>query len=166
MSGYDNYVYSPMQTVLSPICRQVPRYIYVGQNNTRIPIFTANIITLARTFLVVPIAWSLKTDYNMTAFWCIIFHDFLDHLDGIVAKVQRVTYPNHDDPLLGGFLDAFCDKIVNVLSLWTILQTSDFSAATGSELFMMLLVCYSVMAYEIVIGIVRVEDFFKATYYK
>jgi phosphatidylglycerophosphate synthase len=102
----------------------------------------------------------------MTAFWCIIFHDFLDHLDGIVAKVQRVTYPNHDDPLLGGFLDAFCDKIVNVLSLWTILQTSDFSAATGSELFMMLLVCYSVMAYEIVIGIVRVEDFFKATYYK
>jgi hypothetical protein len=26
----------------------------------------------------------------------------LDHLDGIVAKVQRQIYPNHDDPLLGG----------------------------------------------------------------
>lgn len=60
MSGYDNYVYTPMQIILSPICQRIPRYIYLGQNNTKIPIFTANLITLARTFLVIPIAWSLK----------------------------------------------------------------------------------------------------------
>ena len=100
------------------------------------------------------------------AFWCVVFHDFLDHLDGIVAKVQRVTYPNHDDPILGGFLDAFCDKIVNVISLWTILQTADLGETSGYEKFMCLFVCYTVISYETVIGIVRVEDYFKAQFKK
>ena len=59
MNGYDNYVYSPLQKCLSPIVRVVPRYVYLGQG-TKIPIFTANIVTLARTFLVLPIAWFLK----------------------------------------------------------------------------------------------------------
>ena len=41
----------------------------------------------------------------------ILLNDCLDHLDGIVAKVQRQVYGPVDDPLLGGFLDAFCDKV-------------------------------------------------------
>ena len=41
----------------------------------------------------------------------VLLHDFLDHLDGIVAKVQRRVLGNVDDPLLGGFMDAFCDKV-------------------------------------------------------
>ena len=40
-----------------------------------------------------------------------ILNDCLDHLDGIVAKAHRKKYGNIDDPLLGGFLDAFCDKV-------------------------------------------------------
>ena len=79
------------------------------------------------------------------AFLCVVYHDFLDHLDGIVAKVQRVTYPNHDDPLLGGFLDAFCDKIVNVLSIWTILQFTDFQNAGTYDSLVYLILCYTVM---------------------
>ena len=41
----------------------------------------------------------------------IIFHDFLDHVDGIVAKVHRDHYGKVDNPILGSFLDAFCDKV-------------------------------------------------------
>lgn len=40
-----------------------------------------------------------------------LLHDFLDHVDGMVAREQRHIYGNIDDPLLGGFLDAFCDKV-------------------------------------------------------
>jgi hypothetical protein len=100
------------------------------------------------------------------AFACVIFHDFLDHLDGIVATVQRVTYPGHDDSLLGGFLDAFCDKIVNVFSLWTIIQTVDLAenAVSDVPLLVFLAVCYGVIAYEVVIGVVRVEDYFLAKF--
>lgn len=109
---------------------------------------------------------SKRYDYNFMAFMCVVFHDFLDHLDGIVAKVQRVTYPNHDDPTLGGFLDAFCDKIVNVLSLWTIIQSTNFDLLTRNESIVYLFVCYGVIAYESVIGIVRVQDFFLAKFKK
>lgn len=105
-----------------------------------------------------------RYDYNFLAFLCVVYHDFLDHLDGIVAKVQRNTYPNHDDPILGGFLDAFCDKIVNVLSIWTILQTTNFELLSSNESILFLVVCYGVMSYEIIIGIVRVDDFFMAKF--
>jgi hypothetical protein len=95
---------------------------------------------------------------------CVVYHDFLDHLDGIVAKVHKVTYPNHDDPILGGFLDAFCDKIVNVLSIWSILIFVQFDQLSSYEAFYLLAICYGVMAYETVIGIVRVQDFFLAKF--
>ena len=47
----------------------------------------------------------------MTACALVVFHDFLDHLDGIVAKVQRKVFGPVDDPVLGGYLDAVCDKV-------------------------------------------------------
>lgn len=47
----------------------------------------------------------------------IVLHDFLDHVDGIVAKVHRRVHGNVDDPLLGGFMDAFCDKVGVVFRL-------------------------------------------------
>ena len=53
-----------------------------------------------------------RNGYFISACLLIVLHDFLDHLDGIVAKVQRKMYgPRSSDPLLGGFLDAFCDKV-------------------------------------------------------
>lgn len=58
MSGYDDYVYTPLQVCLSPVCRVVPRYLSLG--GRKVPIFTANIVTLSRTFLILPIAWFLK----------------------------------------------------------------------------------------------------------
>ena len=93
---------------------------------------------------------------------CVVFHDFLDHLDGIVAKVHKTKYPDMDDPLLGGFLDAFCDKIVNVISIWTIIQSINFDLTTFNQSIIFLFVCYGVCIYEIIIGIVRVQDYFNA----
>lgn len=43
-----------------------------------------------------------------------ITNDVLDHIDGIVAKAQRQIYGNIDSPLLGAFVDAFCDKVCNI----------------------------------------------------
>lgn len=97
---------------------------------------------------------------------CVVFHDFLDHLDGIVAKVHRVTYPGQDDPLLGGFLDAFCDKIVNVLSIWTIMQYTDFASTSTLQTSIYLFLCYAIIGYETVIGVVRVQDYFLASFKK
>ncbi len=93
-----------------------------------------------------------------------MFHDFLDHLDGIVAKIQRQTYPNHDDPILGGFLDAFCDKIVSVISILTIIQIVSFDKSSGLEVAAFILLSYAVVAYETLIGIIRVQDFFLAIF--
>ena len=101
---------------------------------------------------------------NWMAFWCVVYHDFLDHLDGIVAKVHRVKYPNQDDPLLGVFLDAFCDKIVNVFSLWTIIQVIHLNEIFTFDTLILLGICYGVIVYEVVIGVVRVEDFFLARF--
>ena len=97
---------------------------------------------------------------------CVVFHDFLDHLDGIVAKIHRVVYPDQDDPLLGGFLDAFCDKIVNVLSIWTIIQYTDFSSVRIYQIVFYLFICYIVICYETIIGVVRVQDYFLASFKK
>ena len=52
-----------------------------------------------------------RYNWNMSACALVVFHDFLDHLDGIVAKVQRKVYGPVDDPVLGGYLDAVCDKV-------------------------------------------------------
>ncbi len=94
-------------------------------------------------------------------FLCVVLHDFLDHLDGIVAKCHKISYPNHDDPLLGGFLDAFCDKIVNVFSLWSIIQCIELNKSVSStQTLIFLMICYGVIAYEAVLGIVRVQDFY------
>lgn len=158
MTLYDKKIYSPLQTALNPIVEKIPR------NFNNFPLFTANNITFLRTLLIIPIAWFLKYDFNYCAFLMVVLHDFLDHLDGIVAKVHSRIHPNEDDPKLGGFLDAFCDKIVNIISLLSILQTAQFHS------FMMALSCailfYAVIGFETKLGIVRVQDFFAVKYNK
>lgn len=93
----------------------------------------------------------------------VLFHDFLDHVDGIVAKVHKRVYGDGiDDPLLGGFMDAFCDKIVNVFSLWTILQETNFEQTSLVVSLAFVLLCYTIIGLETAIGVVRVQDYFQA----
>ena len=99
----------------------------------------------------------------MLACLLVLFHDFLDHVDGIVAKVHKRVYgENIDDPLLGGFMDAFCDKIVNTICLWTILQETHFEQTSIFITIGFVILCYTIIALETAIGIVRVQDYFYA----
>ncbi|KAH9515704.1 hypothetical protein Btru_011767 [Bulinus truncatus] len=161
---YDKYMYSPLQVTLWPLVEKVPRSVSLG--GQEVNVFTANIVSWSRTVLAVPIAFSLKHNLYWTGFWLVMFHDFLDHLDGIVAKVQKQKYGQVDDPLVGGFMDAFCDKIVNVLSLWSILMVTDFSQMTWMQTAVYVLACSLIIGYEFTLGIVRVQDFFRAYYFR
>ena len=58
--------------------------------------------------------YSDRYQYHVAAFSLVIVHDFLDHVDGIVAKAHRQMFGQIDDPLLGGFMDAFCDKVITL----------------------------------------------------
>lgn len=139
MDLYDQLLYTPLQTSLTPVVCKIPRTLVVG--NKTYTIFTANIVSYTRTILVIPIAVCLKYvrlantpslifiamynlewclnccyvryQYHTTAFLLVALHDFLDHVDGIVAKAHRQMFGQVDDPLLGGFMDAFCDKVLN-----------------------------------------------------
>jgi len=158
---YDEYVYTPMQKLLTPVVLLVPRDITI--NHTTVTIFTANIVTYSRTLLVIPIAYCLKFNYFVSAAVLVAFHDFLDHLDGIVAKAQKKVGYN-DDPLFGAFLDAFCDKIVITTSLWTILFATNYETMDILSLLIYLFTILTLIAYEIAIGSTRVGDYFYARY--
>ncbi|CAF1157633.1 unnamed protein product [Adineta ricciae] len=159
---YDLYMYTPLQIHLSPYMARIPRFVQIADRT--ITIFNANIVTYSRTLLIIPIAWCLKYNYPVCASILVLFHDFLDHVDGIVAKVQKRIYgDNIDDPLLGGFMDAFCDKIVNVFCLWTILQETYFEETSSLLSISFVLLCYTIIGLETAIGVVRVQDYFYAT---
>ncbi|RUS71299.1 hypothetical protein EGW08_020942 [Elysia chlorotica] len=55
---YDEYMYSPLQATLWPVVAALPRSLTVDGRS--FDVFTANIVSWSRTFLVIPIAWSLK----------------------------------------------------------------------------------------------------------
>ncbi|XP_013385612.1 uncharacterized protein LOC106155363 [Lingula anatina] len=159
---YDIYIYTPIERFTSPVVSRIPRYITFGEH--QYVVFSANIVSWVRTLLVVPIAIYLKCGHFSTCFWLVILHDYLDHVDGIVARVQREHYGPVDDPILGGFMDAFCDKIVNVFALWTILLVSDFSLLTPAQCWVLFLSCAVIIVYEFTLGVVRVQDYFHAHY--
>ncbi|KAL6056313.1 CDP-alcohol phosphatidyltransferase [Balamuthia mandrillaris] len=158
---YDLYVYSPLQTGITPLVKRVPRSVRLSGREYFV--FTANIVTLSRTLLVIPIMGCVKAEAHWAAFLLVLLHDFLDHLDGIVAVAHR-DMGYSADPLLGSFLDAFCDKVVNVFAIWGLLMATDYSGMSVVGLVSYLGICGSVIAYEIAIGLVRVEDFYYSRY--
>jgi hypothetical protein len=60
-------------------------------------------------------------------------------------------------------MDAFCDKIVNVFCLWTIIQETNFQHTSLSASIAFVLVCYTIIGLETAIGVIRVQDYFTAT---
>ncbi|XP_061188634.1 uncharacterized protein LOC133196791 [Saccostrea echinata] len=162
MDLYDKLLYSPLQTSLLPVVSKIPRTLVIG--NKTYTVFTANIVSYTRTFLVIPIAICLKYQCHMTAFLLVVLHDFLDHVDGIVAKAHREMFGQVDDPLLGGFMDAFCDKIVNVFALWSVLMVTEFGTFSMFESCLYVGACGIIIFYEFILGVVRVQDYFRAYY--
>ena len=58
----------------------------------------------------------------------------------------------------------FSYQVVNVFSLWTILLLTDFSSMGCYQSLLYLGVGMAVIGYEAVLGVVRVQDYFKAKY--
>eukprot|EP00128_Syssomonas_multiformis_P015188 Colp12_sorted_trinity150504_noHs@1837 len=155
MTLYDKHVYTPLQVHCSPLVQKIPRSV------NGVDVFTANIVTYARTGLFIPIGFLLRNEYYFTACLMVMLHDFLDHLDGIVAKVHK-SMGFVDDPLLGCFLDAFCDKIVCCFSFWTILVLTKFELMTWTQSLIYMGFIFGIFAYEVALGVVRVQDYFYA----
>lgn len=58
VKSYELFYYKPLENLLLPWLSRIPRSIEIREKN--VIIFTANSVTYARTFLLIPIAWSLK----------------------------------------------------------------------------------------------------------
>ncbi len=79
-------------------------------------------------------------------------------------KQVHKQFGYQDDPRIGSFLDAFCDKIVICTSLWTVLLLTDYSRIMDSFSGLMYLgICCTIIVYEVILGIVRVQDYYGST---
>ena len=102
-----DYYHKMINDIFAPIVKIIPRKIF------NYNFFTANNITYFRCVMGLFINILIYYKINYVSFYLIFFHDFLDHLDGIVARIQTEMGTNlEDDKDYGAFIDAQCDKIV------------------------------------------------------
>eukprot|EP01138_Halocafeteria_seosinensis_P013824 gb/GECG01014116.1/.p1 GENE.gb/GECG01014116.1/~~gb/GECG01014116.1/.p1 ORF type:complete len:276 (+),score=10.42 gb/GECG01014116.1/:1-828(+) len=142
-----------LHEICCPLFEKVPRTI------GGYTVFTANIVTYSRTLLVIPIAYCMRM--NLTGWACllVLWHDTLDHVDGIVAKAQ-INVGYKDDSQWGSFVDAFCDKIVFIFSLWTILIVLGYEREPVWLSWFIISVSAALIFYEFAIGAIRVNDYY------
>ena len=79
-----------------------------------------NLITLLSLLTFIPIY--LLTNIYLRGFLC-LFHDFLDRLDGSMARVYSYKKLARDE-LFGSYLDAICDKIYVIFIYYFIIKDS------------------------------------------
>jgi cardiolipin synthase len=70
------------------------------------PLNLANLITIGRLLLVVPLVWLIVNDHVQAAFWVFVVAGISDALDGYIAK----TFDRKTD--LGAILDPLADKVL------------------------------------------------------
>ena len=160
--AHDAY-YDAVMKLCTPFCAAMPRDVSI--RGKRITVFTANIVTYARGLLAIPIVLGMKYDYLWTASFLVMFHDFLDHLDGVVAKQQaRDGRSKGDDGAFGAFLDAQMDKFVFCLCLWSFLLLTNYSSGSPALHTVVVLTSAVLFALELSIAVVRTADYFEAKY--
>lgn len=71
---------------------------------TRSPVNLANLITVARLLLVVPLIWLIATERLQAAFWLFLAAGVSDAVDGYIAKRFNSR------TALGAYLDPLADK--------------------------------------------------------
>jgi len=160
LDAHDWY-YDQVMNICTPFCAKMPRDINIL--GFQLTIFTANIVTYARGMLVFPIALLMKNGYLCSASFSVLFHDFLDHLDGVVAKQQaKEGRSKGDDSVYGAFIDAQMDKLVLCLSMWAFLLLLDHN--TSYVNIIVVLTLLTLMGLESCIACVRCSDYFKVKY--
>jgi len=161
--AHDAY-YDLVMVACTPFCRVMPRTI------GGVTVFTANIVTYGRGLLVVPIALCMKYSYLGWASFLIMWHDFLDHLDGVVAKQHARDGRNIQDVkrgydgALGAFLDAQMDKVVFCLCLWSYLLLCAYDTSELGLRAVVVVCSLALFALEFTIGCVRFGDYYRAKF--
>jgi len=162
LDAHDWY-YDEILRVCTPFCARMPREVHLL--SFQLTIFTANIVTYARGLLVIPIALLMKYDYFGFASFLIMFHDFLDHLDGVVAKQQaKDGRSKGDDSVYGAFIDAQMDKLVFCLSMWTFLLFIDYESSEWMVNSIVILSVVFLIALECCIATIRCTDYFQVKF--
>jgi len=147
-----DYYHTFVRVCCSPVVALVPRK-FCG-----LDIFTANSVTYSRTVLGILTGFLIKLDYSLLSFFMIIFHDFLDHLDGVVAHVQKLNGAGAgDDPVYGAFIDAQCDKIVFIFLAWSNLMCLELKPLS-------IIVLLLVIVIEGCIFTIRIQNYFLKKY--
>eukprot|EP00656_Telonema_subtile_P056302 TRINITY_DN8963_c0_g1_i1.p1 TRINITY_DN8963_c0_g1~~TRINITY_DN8963_c0_g1_i1.p1 ORF type:complete len:374 (+),score=95.95 TRINITY_DN8963_c0_g1_i1:82-1203(+) len=160
VEAHDRY-YDWVMDTCTPFCAAMPRDVTLGGHKWTV--FTANTVTYTRGFLAIPIALGCKYGWLSTAAFLVMFHDFLDHLDGVVAKQQaRDGRSKGDDGMWGAFVDAQMDKLVFCLCLWSFLLTVSYNTAGAGVQAVVVLTCATLFGLEFAIGAVRTQDYFTA----
>jgi cardiolipin synthase len=72
----------------------------------RSPLNLANLVTLGRLLMVVPLVWLIATDRLEAAFWLFVAAGVSDFVDGFIAK----NFNARTD--LGAYLDPLADKVL------------------------------------------------------
>lgn len=160
MNYYDNFVYVPFKLLVLPWLELIPQNLSLG-NGRLVLTVNASVFTLSRTGLFIPIAWLLKYNHYTLACITVLLHSFLGHVDGIVYKLHKNLYPSRDNPLLTNFLIAFCNKVVNILTLLVIYQAANFENVSYLEYAIYCFVFYAAISYDSLITIIRVHDYFE-----
>jgi len=115
--------------------------------------------------LIFPIVHVMKNNYLWTAAFLVMFHDFLDHLDGVAAKQQARDGRNKgDDGAYGAFLDAQMDRLVFCFCLWSILILMDHGCGFFVVNAAVIITCMSLFVLELSIAAVQTVDYFEAKY--
>lgn len=160
VSAHDCYYEAVMKT-WTPFCAAMPRHVTVRGHT--VTIFSANAVTYARGLLAIPIAMAMRSGWLGTAAFLVMYHDFLDHLDGVVAKQHaRDGRSKGDDGMWGAFLDAQMDKLVFCLCLWSFALSVDYAAAPRLLAIVVVATCATLFGLEFAIGAVRTKDYFTA----
>ena len=155
-----DWYYDFVMAACTPFCRAMPREVVVF--GRPVTVFTANIVTYGRGLLVVPIALAMKYGYPRSACFLILWHDFLDHLDGVVAKQQaRDGRSKGDDGAYGAFVDAQMDKLVFCLCLWSFLLLAAWPTSHLAGSATIIGTSALLFGLEFTIACVRTGDYFR-----
>ncbi|KAH8075650.1 cyclic nucleotide-gated ion channel [Aureococcus anophagefferens] len=128
-------------------------------------VFSANVVTYGRGLLAVPIALAMKYGTLRWASFLVLWHDFLDHVDGVVAKQQaRDGRSAGDDGAFGAFLDAQMDKLVFCVVLWSFLLLCAWPLKDVAATVLFVATAASLFALEATIACVRTGDYFRVKY--
>lgn len=170
---------SPFLTYHAKFYSQLNFFLRSLLDEYGIPVWcTANFITYGRTWLIIPCLILLAKGYNAIAFSIVVFVDFCDFLDGVVARywvdnkhIAKTTMTkayviqswmtSHQNKIYGGFIDAVCDKVF-VVPCWIYLISKVEDSSNGTWKMMQYIALWCLILAETSSGAIRFRAFYTA----